>query len=459
MTPQYKVNSLTMEITRRCNKRCCHCMRGEAENLTMSTEIIDRVFDEVQNVQAVVIGNGEALLEMDTLEYFTTKLLESPWTVSCIEVTTNGTVCDKRIIDMFESVCLNRNGRFAVLRISNDAFHEPREYEQAYSYYKPLVAAANKRIQRDAKGSKIVLRYTCEKAGKRIPLIYDGRAIALIDDANADYIHGKNTGYQLHLNHRIKINGDTIPCALQVLANGNVTFYEQLSYRRMDALSFGNILSNHLSDIIDRHNENCLLLCSEADRLCSNCDYRRHADTDGGKLFSEATERIYEKIVELRSKVRELFPDVPAQSIIDKLPFPTSGDIEHMIQEIALEIYQNRPHDIDTVLHNFQRHAGTSKENDSMAAVLKVVLAYLDNKNITRKYPYHLFGDETDIMTELSRKFEDNRAVQIHDNSKNYPCEMVLAEGFSIDYSEEPPTNAWKDYRRELHGYIKKLSG
>ena len=30
-----------LEITRRCQLKCAHCMRGDAQNLDMSEEIID----------------------------------------------------------------------------------------------------------------------------------------------------------------------------------------------------------------------------------------------------------------------------------------------------------------------------------------------------------------------------------------------------------------------------------
>ena len=38
---------LAIEVTRRCNMQCSHCMRGHAENHTISKEVVDRLFDEV----------------------------------------------------------------------------------------------------------------------------------------------------------------------------------------------------------------------------------------------------------------------------------------------------------------------------------------------------------------------------------------------------------------------------
>ena len=38
-----QVYSLILEVTRRCNMCCAHCLRGEAENIDMQKETIDKV--------------------------------------------------------------------------------------------------------------------------------------------------------------------------------------------------------------------------------------------------------------------------------------------------------------------------------------------------------------------------------------------------------------------------------
>lgn len=82
---KYRFNKLTVEITRRCNKKCVHCMRGNAEDVTMDEKIIDRIFDDVRDAARIVLGNGEALLEVGKIEYFIDKLLDSQWSTREIE--------------------------------------------------------------------------------------------------------------------------------------------------------------------------------------------------------------------------------------------------------------------------------------------------------------------------------------------------------------------------------------
>ena len=37
------VNSLVIEVTRRCNMRCNHCIRGDAQNCDISIESIKKI--------------------------------------------------------------------------------------------------------------------------------------------------------------------------------------------------------------------------------------------------------------------------------------------------------------------------------------------------------------------------------------------------------------------------------
>ena len=99
MQKKYKVLDLGIEVTRRCNKACPHCARGDAQDLTISEAMIDRMIEAVDDVRMVRIGNGEALLELDRIEYLIRKINESNWNTIYIETTTNGSILDRRIID------------------------------------------------------------------------------------------------------------------------------------------------------------------------------------------------------------------------------------------------------------------------------------------------------------------------------------------------------------------------
>lgn len=38
--PKIEYDSLVLEVTRRCNMNCAHCIRGETENIDMQHEVL-----------------------------------------------------------------------------------------------------------------------------------------------------------------------------------------------------------------------------------------------------------------------------------------------------------------------------------------------------------------------------------------------------------------------------------
>lgn len=50
---KYVFEGLTIELTRRCNMACRHCLRGDAQNRTISTEIIDKI---IADKQVAILG-------------------------------------------------------------------------------------------------------------------------------------------------------------------------------------------------------------------------------------------------------------------------------------------------------------------------------------------------------------------------------------------------------------------
>ena len=61
---------LGLEITRRCQLQCAHCLRGDAQNVDMSKEIIDSILDQCAGIFEVSFMGGEPTLNIDVMDYF-----------------------------------------------------------------------------------------------------------------------------------------------------------------------------------------------------------------------------------------------------------------------------------------------------------------------------------------------------------------------------------------------------
>ena len=66
-----------LEITRKCNLHCAHCMRGPAQNIEISKEDVDLFFEKLDGVivENLTIGGGEPTLNPDMIVYIIDKLI------------------------------------------------------------------------------------------------------------------------------------------------------------------------------------------------------------------------------------------------------------------------------------------------------------------------------------------------------------------------------------------------
>lgn len=87
------INSLSIDITRRCNMQCTFCCKGEAQNQTITHEIIDKLFDELQDCAVGVLRlfGGEPMLEPDMIIYITEQARRRLM-FGDLSINTNGTI-------------------------------------------------------------------------------------------------------------------------------------------------------------------------------------------------------------------------------------------------------------------------------------------------------------------------------------------------------------------------------
>lgn len=441
---RYRFSALGIEVTRRCNKKCPHCMKGDAQDVTMDENTIDKIFRDVEDVEWIAIGSGEPLLELGRIEYLINKVIESRWSTRVIELTTNGSILDDRLIEILSLFCSAKDGNIAMLRISNDQFHDEAEYQNAYSFYSERADIINSGIRKYLGKSGILVEYVLNNAKELGNLWYEGRAVDFIDSGNSSYKHKENNvGYPYSSNHRIKICGNTIPCSLRVLANGNVGFSEIQSYDRSDALSIGNILSESMTEIIDNHNESCMLLCSEMDVLHYS-QYGKNAKElpPGMYPYLEFHNMICKKILELRGKVKQQFPCIPAQEIITGLPFPNSPKIKSII----ISLYKQCPEYTPNLLANIEKSEYTLKHEIYLGAACKVILANMKKNRINLEYPTEPFQRFSARNKEI---LSGRRQIK---NDMNFQCNSIDGD---VLYTEDNSRTLGKT---ELHkGLMKRV--
>ena len=73
---KFDIESLTLEVTRKCNLACEHCMRGDAKNVNMTYDVIDKVLDneEINSINQLGFSGGEPTLVPDLIIYTIDKI-------------------------------------------------------------------------------------------------------------------------------------------------------------------------------------------------------------------------------------------------------------------------------------------------------------------------------------------------------------------------------------------------
>ena len=110
------IESLSFELTRRCNLRCNFCSRGEAQNIDISKNIIDKTFDEVKTYEigSIRLHGGEPFLMPEVIEYIIEQIITRKINVRQMHMFTNGTIANEKIRNALKKFLnyINKNSSY-----------------------------------------------------------------------------------------------------------------------------------------------------------------------------------------------------------------------------------------------------------------------------------------------------------------------------------------------------------
>lgn len=125
------VDNLSIDITRRCNLTCKHCMRGEAESKDISYSDLDMLFSLVYEIYELQLTGGEPALCVPQIQHITQLIREHNIKINHFSVFTNGQTNNTddfihAISDMC-SVCVEPSKN--TIAVSVDYWHGSRPQE------------------------------------------------------------------------------------------------------------------------------------------------------------------------------------------------------------------------------------------------------------------------------------------------------------------------------------------
>lgn len=130
---KYHLTDLMIEVTRRCNMCCVHCLRGDAQQLDLDMEHVRRLFDKVSEIHTLTLTGGEPSLVPHIIEGIIEEARKREIYIGNFYLATNGKdVSDAFMIALMKlwNYC-SENGdedcRLSSVGVSNDGYHEYEE--------------------------------------------------------------------------------------------------------------------------------------------------------------------------------------------------------------------------------------------------------------------------------------------------------------------------------------------
>ena len=124
------VNELMIEVTRRCNMRCGHCLRGESRKEDLDISLLENFLDAVASIGCIIFGGGEPSLVPDIMIDILRLIKKKSIPVYRFYIVTNGKKVSKAFLNAImqwyeyvEDDCYDDMP--AMLALSQDKFHEP----------------------------------------------------------------------------------------------------------------------------------------------------------------------------------------------------------------------------------------------------------------------------------------------------------------------------------------------
>lgn len=122
------IRNLIIEVTRKCNIACAHCMRGEAENIDLKKEYIDVLLEQVDYISTVTFTGGEPSLHTEIIEYFLDQCKQRKIAVGSFYIATNGVkVKEDFVISCLKWYAYSEEKEMCAVQVSNDMYHQSED--------------------------------------------------------------------------------------------------------------------------------------------------------------------------------------------------------------------------------------------------------------------------------------------------------------------------------------------
>ena len=147
------IHELVIEVTRRCNIQCAHCLRGHAQAKDIDNVTIDKMLDGITSIGTITFTGGEPSLAVDRIRYIVKQIKRHRISVNSFYVVTNGVKASVPLMLILVELYAYCSGEKSArgeyfgggLAMSQDQYHRELSYDYtdalelygALTFFKP----------------------------------------------------------------------------------------------------------------------------------------------------------------------------------------------------------------------------------------------------------------------------------------------------------------------------------
>lgn len=133
--------NLSIEITRRCNMSCAHCMRGDSQNIDIEHRYIKNLLKHFQHIHRLTITGGEPSLNTKAMKYILKQFKLYNIHIYSIYIATNGSLSSisKEFIDICSELYEyqeEKDDNYPMLEMSDDKYHNSQYHHKVIATLK-----------------------------------------------------------------------------------------------------------------------------------------------------------------------------------------------------------------------------------------------------------------------------------------------------------------------------------
>ena len=236
------VQNLGLELTKRCNLNCAHCLKGESQKVDMDKDTIDAIFKQINEVNQLFFTGGEPTLAYQSLKEVIEAIKKYDVKVYKWAMDTNGTIYSPKfymLLAELEEICMQTNRDrmiHGIVYISTDKYH--------------LEAIEKSGVNQKDYMQNIIKtqRLPWFEGYRKLPniLINEGRAKQITERRKIEF-------RPMHYSLLEQENGYLLGgSGILVNVNGNITQCDCSHENQEKMYLYGNIKENNIVDIVKK---------------------------------------------------------------------------------------------------------------------------------------------------------------------------------------------------------------